>query len=41
MLESFRPREVEVDPKVVEQILKEENELEMRKINEILKKIHD
>jgi hypothetical protein len=41
MSKPFRPREVEVDPKVVEQILKEEDELEMRKINEILKKIHD
>jgi bifunctional DNA-binding transcriptional regulator/antitoxin component of YhaV-PrlF toxin-antitoxin module len=39
VLKPFRPREVEIDPKIVDQILKEEDELERRKISAILKEI--
>lgn len=38
-LKPFRPREVDIDPKIVEQILREGSELERRKIDAILKEI--
>jgi AbrB family looped-hinge helix DNA binding protein len=39
VLKPFRLREVEIDPKIADQILKEEDELERRKISAILKEI--